>query len=108
MSDIVIEMRGLTRYFGRNCAVNSLDLRVPRGTVYGLLGRNGSGKTTTIRMLLGLLHPMRGASALLGCDSEELTPAIRARIGYIDEGHHLIGWMRIRQHAGFLRSVHPS
>jgi ABC-2 type transport system ATP-binding protein len=108
MSDPVILAEGLTRYFGREKAVDSLDLRVERGMVYGFLGRNGAGKSTTIRMLLGLLHPTRGRSALLGCDSEELTPAIKARIGYLAEGHHLFGFMRIQEHAEFLRALTPS
>jgi ABC-2 type transport system ATP-binding protein len=107
VNDLAIEATNLTRYFGREKAVDSLDLRVKRGAVYGLLGRNGSGKTTTIRMLLGLLHPTRGRSALLGCDSEALTPEVKARIGYLAEGHNLYGWMRIRDHSEFMRSFYP-
>ena len=106
MSEIVIEAAGLTRYYGREKVVDSLDLRIERGTVYGFLGRNGAGKTTTLRILLGLLHPTRGRSALLGCDSQALTPEIKARVGYLAEGHHLFGWMRIGEHAEFLRSFH--
>ena len=56
----VIRTQGLTRYFGARPAVYELNLEVPRGGVFALLGRNGSGKTTTIRMLLGLLAPTRG------------------------------------------------
>ena len=83
MGDNVIETYGLTKYFGREKVVDDLKLAVPRGTIYGFLGRNGAGKTTTIRMLLGLLHATRGRCTLLGCDSEELTPAIKARVGYL-------------------------
>jgi len=108
MSEVVIQAEGLTRYFGRNKVVDSLGLSIPRGTVYGFVGRNGSGKTTTIRMLLGLLHSTRGRSALLGCDSENLTPEVKARIGYLAEGHVLFAWMRIRDHADFLRSYYPT
>lgn len=61
-SECVIETERLTRYFGRKQIVRDLDLNVPRGSVFGFLGRNGSGKTTTIRMLLGLLPPTRGRS----------------------------------------------
>lgn len=91
MSDNVIETHGLTKYVGHEKAVDTLELAVPRGTVYGFLGRNGAGKTTTLRMLLGLLHATRGHCSLLGCDSEELTPAIKARVAYRAEGHPLIG-----------------
>jgi len=108
MNEYAIEARGLTRYFGKEKAVDTLSLRVLPGIVYGFLGRNGAGKTTTIRMLLGLLHATRGSSALLGCDSEGLTPGVKARIGYMAEGHHLIGWMRVRDHAEFLRAYYET
>jgi len=85
----VIRARGLTRYFGAKAAVYELDLEVPRGCVFALLGRNGSGKSTTIRMLLGLLSPTRGEASILGCDSRALTPEARARIGYLTEEHQL-------------------
>ena len=97
----VIHTRDLTKYFGAKCAVNSLDLAVPRGCVFAFLGRNGSGKSTTIRMLLGLLPPDRGESSLLGCNSRALTPDIRARIGYLTEEHQVYGWMTVRQAGEF-------
>ena len=108
MSEIVIEAEGLTRYFGRKKAVDSLSLSIRRGCVYGFLGRNGSGKTTTIRMLLGMLHSTRGRSTILGCDSENLTPEVRARVGYLSEGHPLFTGMRIDEHADFLRNYYPT
>ena len=95
MSDMVIESRGLTRYFGSKAAVDSLDIAVPRGCVFGFLGRNGSGKTTTIRMLLGLLRPTRGGATVLGHDCTNLPPQIRGRIGYLAEGHPVYGWMGV-------------
>lgn len=101
MADNVIETHNLTRYFGRKRAVHSLSIVVPRGCVFGFLGRNGSGKTTTIRMLLGLLEPTRGSAGVLGHDSRDLTPDVRARIGYLAEGHHLYGWMRVKECGSF-------
>lgn len=83
MSEFVIETHDLTRYFGTRCAVQQLNLRVPRGSVFGFLGRNGSGKTTTIRMLLGLLPPTRGSATILGHDITNLPPALRARASAI-------------------------
>ena len=103
----VIHTRGLTKYFGPKCAVQSLDMEVPRGCVFTFLGRNGSGKSTTIRMLLGLLRPERGSSSVLGCDSQSLTPEIRARIGYLTEEHQLYGWRTARQMGGFQSSLYP-
>ncbi len=94
MNEPVIQTKGLTRFFGSKCAVDSLTIDVPAGCVFGLLGRNGCGKTTTVRMMLGLLEPTRGCCTVLGCDSAKLTPQVRARIGYLSEGHHVYGWMR--------------
>src|SRR5262245_2399427 len=95
--DTVIETHGLTRYFGSRKAVDGLTMSVPRGSVFAFLGRNGSGKTTTIRMLLGLLEPTRGSSAVLGHDSRQLPPEVLARIGYMSESHTLYNWMTVRQ-----------
>ena len=103
----VIQTRELTRYFGRKCAVHDLNLEVPKGCVFAFLGRNGSGKTTTIRMLLGLLAPTRGAASVLGCDSQALTPGMRARIGYLTEEHQLYGWMSLREAADFQSAFYP-
>lgn len=101
MSETIISTHNLTRYFGRKRAVHALDLNIPRGCVFGFVGRNGSGKTTTIRMLLGLLDPTRGSSTILGCDSQKMPPELRARIGYLTEGHHVYGWMRVGECAKF-------
>jgi ABC-2 type transport system ATP-binding protein len=104
--DPVIEARGLTRYFGHKCAVDSVSLSVPQGSVFAFIGRNGAGKTTTIRMILGLLEPTRGSSTILGYDSAALPPATRARIGYMAEGHPVYGWMRVGQYADFQRGFY--
>ena len=105
-SEAVIQTRGLTRYFGSRCAVDTVSFSVPRGSVFAFIGRNGAGKTTTIRMILGLLEPTRGSSAILGHDSMTLPPAARARIGYMAEGHPVYGWMRVGQYAGFQRGFY--
>jgi ABC-2 type transport system ATP-binding protein len=102
-----IATRGLTKYYGRRCVVNSLDLRVPMGSVYGLLGRNGSGKSTTIKMLLGMVHPDRGSATLLGEDIAALAAGTKARIAYIAEGHPFLRWMTIDEAVRFTRSFYP-
>jgi ABC-2 type transport system ATP-binding protein len=104
--DPVIQAQGLTRYFGRKCVVDSVSFRVPRGSVFAFIGRNGAGKTTTIRMLLGLLEPTRGSAAVLGHDSAGLPPEVRARIGYMAEGHPVYGWMRVGECARFQRGCY--
>jgi ABC-2 type transport system ATP-binding protein len=104
--DPVIQARGLTCFFGGKCAVNSLSLSVQRGSVFAFIGRNGAGKTTTIRMILGLLAPTRGSSTILGYDSKVLPPEVRARVGYMAEGHPVYAWMRVGQYAGFQRGFY--
>ena len=106
MSDAIVTQR-LTKYYGRQRVVDTLDLRVPGGSVYGLLGRNGAGKSTTIKMLLGLVHPDRGRIQLLGEDAATLSPATRARIAYLAEGHPLYRWMTIGQAVRFARAFYP-
>jgi ABC-2 type transport system ATP-binding protein len=103
----VIRTRGLTRYFGARPAVYDLNLEVPRGCVFAYLGRNGSGKTTTIRMLLGLLSPTRGEGSILGHDIRALSPEVRARIGYLTEEHQLYGWMSVKQCGDFQSQFYP-
>jgi ABC-2 type transport system ATP-binding protein len=96
----------LTKYFGSRCVVNSLDLRVPTGTVYGFLGRNGAGKSTTIKMLLGMVQPNYGRIELLGHELGALPSAVRARIAYLAEGHPLYGWMTVTEATRFCRAFH--
>ena len=105
--DNVIQTRGLTKYFGKKAAVYELNLEVPRGCVFAFLGRNGSGKTTTIRMLMGLVPPTRGTGTILGQNIRALTPEIRARIGYLTEEHQLYGWMSVKDSGEFQSKFFP-
>jgi ABC-2 type transport system ATP-binding protein len=97
----------LTKYYGDKLAVDHIDLKIPRGCICGFVGRNGSGKTTAIKLLLGFLKPTAGSSRLLGCDSQNLTPRLRQRIGYVAEGHRLIRWMTIAEIAKFQSAFFP-
>lgn len=108
MSDHVIETNGLTRYFKNKRVVNNLSFKVPRGSVFAFLGRNGSGKTTTIRMLMGLLKPTSGSASILGCDSTNLSPELRGRIGYMTENHSLYGWMTVEDCGRFQSEFYPT
>jgi ABC-type multidrug transport system ATPase subunit len=83
---LAIESSGLTKRFRRQVAVNAVDLAVPRGAVYGFLGPNGSGKTTTIRMLLGLIRPTAGSHALLGQSMPGGAASVLPRVGSLVEG----------------------
>ena len=104
MNDAVLETQALTKYYGGTLAVDHLDLQIPRGCICGFVGRNGAGKTTAIKLMLGLLKPTAGSSRLLGCDSSALTPEIRRRIGYVTEGHRLFRWMSIAELEKFQRA----
>jgi ABC-2 type transport system ATP-binding protein len=84
--DYAVESSGLTKRFGRQVAVDAIDLAVPRGTVYGFLGPNGSGKTTTIRMLLGLIRPTAGRHRLLGSPMPAGAALVLPRVGALVEG----------------------
>src|ERR1700760_4509989 len=107
MQDGVIHTSHLTKYFGRNCALDDVSFEVPRGSVTAFLGRNGSGKTTTLRILLGLLEPSFGSSTILGYDSQAIPPAARGQIGYLAENHPLIPWMTVDGCAKFQAAFYP-
>ena len=83
---LAVESEGLTKRFGRQVAVDAVDLAVPGGAVYGFLGPNGSGKTTTIRMLLGLVRPTAGRHTLLGAPMPGGAGRVLPRVGALIEG----------------------
>ncbi|MBC7249571.1 MAG: ABC transporter ATP-binding protein [Anaerolineae bacterium] len=85
MSELVIETHGLSKRYGDVVAVDNLDLAVRQGEVFGLLGPNGSGKTTTILMLLGLTEPTAGSVRVLGLDPARQPLSVKARVGYMPD-----------------------
>ncbi len=85
MSDIVLETKGLTKKYGTFTAVDSLDLTIQRGEVFGLLGPNGAGKTTIILMLLGLTEPTEGEVRVLGFNPARQPLSVKARVGYLPD-----------------------
>jgi lantibiotic transport system ATP-binding protein len=89
MNQLAIETSRLTRRYGRLCAVDTLNLEVPRRSIYGFLGPNGAGKTTTIRMLLGLIHPHEGEVRLLGESIQKHRLSILKRVGSLVENPSL-------------------
>lgn len=86
MNDLAVATSGLAKRFGERTVVDNVDLTVPRGAVYGFLGPNGSGKTTTIRMLLGLIRPQQGSAQVLGVDVLRRPTAVLHRVGSLVEG----------------------
>jgi ABC-2 type transport system ATP-binding protein len=101
-NDVAVRLEGVTKSFGGHTAVSELDLEVPRGTVYGFLGPNGSGKTTTIRMVMGILLPDRGRVELLGG-----APGVRGndRVGYLPEERGVYRKMKVLDFLGFLGEI---
>ena len=97
-----IETRGLTRRFGAQVAVDSVDLRVPRGSFYGFLGENGAGKSTTISMLTGLLAPTSGSMRVLGRDMASDAAEVKRRIGVVPDGLLLFDRLTGREHLVFV------
>lgn len=92
-TDVVIETRGLAKQYRGTLAVDDLDLRVPRGSVFGFLGPNGSGKTTTIRMLMGLIEPTAGSARVLGRPMPQSTRSVLPKVGALIEGPALYGFL---------------
>jgi ABC-2 type transport system ATP-binding protein len=90
MNENVIRVENLVKYFDGRCVLDGINLKVPQGCIYGLLGRNAAGKTTIIRILLGLEPPTRGQTFLLGEESTNLSIKVHGQIGYVAEGHNLI------------------
>jgi len=95
--DLAIESAGLAKSFGGTAAVDGIDLRVPAGSVFGFLGPNGSGKTTTIRVLLGLINPSAGSWNLLGEPMPDAYMRVLPRVGALVEGPAFYPWLTGRQ-----------
>jgi ABC-2 type transport system ATP-binding protein len=102
MSMSAIIAKGVSKRYGPTLALDSLDLDIERGEVFGLLGPNGSGKTTFIRLLAGYLLPTAGRLEIDGCDSVRDSLAARARIGYVPEAAPVYGNMRVREFLAFM------
>jgi ABC-2 type transport system ATP-binding protein len=97
----IIETEGLTRRFGTFCAVDRLTLRVPRARIFGFLGPNGSGKTTTLRMLCGLLLPTAGEARVNGCDIVREAATLRQTVGYMSQRFALYPDLTVRENLEF-------
>jgi ABC-2 type transport system ATP-binding protein len=104
--DIVIDVHGLTKRFDGRPVVRDLSMQVRRGTIYGFLGPNGSGKTTTIRMLCGLLTPDDGQGTCLGFDLRTETEQIKRRVGYMTQRFSLYEDLSVRENLEFVARLY--
>jgi ABC-2 type transport system ATP-binding protein len=102
-----IVFEGVFRRFGERPVLQGLDLVVRPGEILALLGRNGSGKTTALRVLLGFLAPHAGRSTILGVDSQALSPELRGRIGYVSEDHRLYQRLQVGELVAFEAGTRP-
>jgi ABC-2 type transport system ATP-binding protein len=106
MKEIAIDVTGLTKSFGRRTVVRDLSLQVPKGEIYGFLGPNGSGKTTTLRMLCGLLTPDSGRGTCLGYDILTESDEIKRNVGYMTQRFSLYTDLSIRENLEFVARVY--
>jgi ABC-2 type transport system ATP-binding protein len=105
-SDVVIDVHGLTKTFDGRAVVRDLSMQVKRGTIYGFLGPNGSGKTTTIRMLCGLLTPDEGTGTCLGYDIRTESDKIKPRVGYMTQRFSLYEDLTVRENLEFIGRIY--
>jgi len=110
MAEWVIETQDLKKAFGRQPAVDGLNLRVPSGSIFGFLGKNGAGKTTTIELLLNIVKPSSGHATVFGVPIADTlrSTEIRKRIGFVSEDKGLFPYMTVEQIIRFTRSFFPS
>jgi ABC-2 type transport system ATP-binding protein len=106
MTELAIAARGLTKRFGDKVVVDDFDMDVPKGAIYGFLGPNGSGKTTTIRMMCGLLTPDGGGGTCLGFDILTQSREIKERVGYMTQRFSLYEDLTIRENLDFIARMY--
>jgi ABC-2 type transport system ATP-binding protein len=105
-NDFVIDVTGVTKRFGDKTVVNGIDLQVRRGEIYGFLGPNGSGKTTFIRMLCGLLTPDNGTGTCLGYDLRSQQTEIKRHVGYMTQKFSYYEDLSIRENLDFIARIY--
>lgn len=106
MNELCIDVKGLNKYFGTNHAVKDFSLQVAKGEIYGFLGPNGSGKTTSIRMMCGLITPDSGSGYCLGMDIFTQREKIKRKIGYMTQYFSMWGNLTIRENLLFISRLY--
>ncbi len=101
-----IKVSGLTKYFGKQKAVNNVSFEIKKGEIVGFLGPNGAGKTTTMKMLTGILEASEGQAEILGLDFQNQKAEIKKQVGYLAEANPLYTDMYIEEFLSFVANVH--
>ena len=107
-SPLAIQTQALSKYYGRNGeikALQTLNLEIRQGELFGFLGPNGAGKSTAIRTLLGFLHPTSGSASVLGLDVVKDSVAIRRRVGYLPSGFAVYDYMSGREYLDHMSAL---
>jgi ABC-type multidrug transport system ATPase subunit len=108
MSEPAIQLLNVRKNFAHNAVLRGVNLAIERGQIFALLGRNGAGKTTAIRLLLGLLNRDGGSISVLGRDPQQEPLAVRAAVGFLAEDQQMFGWMTIAELLGFMAPFYPT
>lgn len=107
MTDTIVRLKRVDKSYGKTRVLDGLNLNVPEGSVYGLLGRNGAGKTTSLRMMMDLVRPGGGEIEVMGHAPADMPIALRQQIGYTSDSMQLIPWLSVAQLLNYNGSFYP-
>src|SRR5580693_7154676 len=105
---MIVEIDNIWKRFGRFDALQGLSLAVPEGSAFALIGANGAGKSTTIKLLMNIITPSQGSATILGVDSRRISPKELAQIGYVSENQEMPGRMTVAGYLDYLRPFYPT
>jgi ABC-2 type transport system ATP-binding protein len=105
---MIVQTDNVWKKYGRFDALEGLSIAVPEGSAFALIGANGAGKSTTIKVLMNMIAPTRGHATVLGVDSQHLSTRERAQIGYVSENQKMPGRMRVGAYIAYLRGFYPN
>jgi ABC-2 type transport system ATP-binding protein len=104
---MILQTHDLWKTYGRFDAVQGVDIAVPEGSIFALIGASGAGKTTLIKLVMNILTPTRGTATILGVDSRAIGPQVLQNVGYVSENQELPGRLRVRECFDYLRPYYP-
>jgi ABC-2 type transport system ATP-binding protein len=105
---VIIQTDNLWKKYGRFDALRGLSIVIPKGSAFALIGANGAGKSTTIKLLMNIISPSQGCATILGVDSRKISPKELAQIGYVSENQKMPGRMTVAEYIAHLRPLYPT